>query len=290
MLYGATADAGVGIMGGLLTFHVAQGGKGETRICSQPKSGTYRKAVAINSMNEVVSALQSADFKVSDFGILAHGDKGGTIVLGNDTLDVWSIDTFKNQFRDINSSLSDGGTLFIYGCVSGAGRDGTVLLKEISKMLPKKKVVGFNVIVIVKPSEARTEGGNIFGMGARPCYDPDMWATKAKAQSEMTARAMWEGSVPATPDAPAAKVAMDGAITKWPADEDQQKNDAIKEPLKLDSEIMMKLVKEWESHMASEGRYTREQMELYKWNKEMVDRFNAWLKQKGVKKSLPAPK
>ena len=99
---------------------------------------------------------------------------------------------------------------------------------------------------------------------------------------------IWNDSVPATPDAISAKVALDGTITVWPKDEESQKesNDAIMEPMKLEAD-MMQWVKKWESHVTAEGRYAREQIELYRWTDDMVDRFNAWLKENSIKKRLP---
>ena len=287
MLYGATPDAGV-VEAGLLTYRVKQGDQTETPICAQPTKGLYRKAVAISSMDDIVSALKAFGSKASTLGILAHGDQGGNVELGNEVLDVWSLDSFRSKFDDINAGLRDDATLYIYGCLSGAGRNGSVMLKEISKMLPRKRVVGFNVLVLVKPSIARLEDTNFLGFGGRRCYDPDMWATTVKSKLGASTNMIWNDSVPATPDAISAKVAMNGIITVWPKDEESQKesNDAIMEPLKLEAD-MMQWVKKWESHVTAEGRYVREQIELYRWTDDMVDRFNAWLKENSIKKKLP---
>jgi hypothetical protein len=99
---------------------------------------------------------------------------------------------------------------------------------------------------------------------------------------------MWKDSVPATPDAISAKVALNGTITKWPTEEEANKegNDAIKEPLNLDAD-MMQWVKKWESSVTAEGRFNREQIELFRWTDDMVDRFNAYLKKNSVKKQMP---
>lgn len=287
MLYGATLDAGVG-EAGLLTYHVKQGDQVETAICAHPISGPYRKAVAISSMGSIVSALNDFGSKASTLGILAHGDAGGTVELGDEVLTVWTLDSFKSKFDDINAGLRDDATVYIYGCLSGAGQNGSVLLKEISKMLPHKKIVGFNVLVIVKPSTSRKEGSNFLGLGGRRCYDPDMWATTVQSKLGVGTDKLWDDSVAALPDARSAKVVVDGVVTSWPKDEEAQKarNDAVKEPLKRDAETMQ-LVAKWESHMTAEGRYTREQIELYRWTDEMVDRFNAWLPKASSSKKLP---
>jgi hypothetical protein len=287
MLYGATLDAGV-VGDGLLAFHVKQGDQRETSICEFPAKGLYRKAVAVSSMGDIVSALKGFGSKASTLGILAHGDSGGTIELGDEVLNVWKLDSFRSKFRDINDGLRDDATVYIYGCVSATGQNGTALLKEISKMLPHKKVVGFNVIVIVKPSSPRSEGGTFLSCGGRRCYDPDMWATTVQSTVGAGTATLWNDSVPATPDASSAKVALDGEITVWPKDEEsrKEKNDAFVEPLKLDAETMQ-LVKKWESQVTAEGRYTREQVELYRWTDEMVDRFNASLPKASSKKKLP---
>jgi hypothetical protein len=279
LVLGATIDAGVGKTG-LFTYHVASGTKAETVICSEPQVGNWRKAVPINSVKDLAKAAAGAGYKISDLAILAHGDAGGQISLGDDTLITGNIGDFATEFRSINGNLSENANVYIYGCLSGVGIDGTVLLKELSKMLPKKKIVGFNVITVVKPGVPRKEGGSVFG---NSCYDPNMWATKIVGTSQQSVRDMWAQGNAATPDAPQAKVALNGEIEKWPADEDKAKNDATKQPLKVDPE-MMNLVTEWEKHILAEGRYTRNQIELYKWNKDMVDRFNAWLQQRGVKK------
>lgn len=211
--------------GGLLVYQVAQGGLAETNLCSEPKTGLWRKTVRVKSLSEVVQAAkgETAQSGLSRLGILAHGDVGGLLTVGDDVLHPASFDDFKPQFEALRPCLAGNAEFYILGCVTGAGPDGSALLKGISEILRGVRVIAFNVINAVNPKNPRREGG-IF---SKACYDPEVWATGSKSALD-AALALRDGKLwqnLADEKAPQAKIAKDGKIVKWPSDEDPKKND-----------------------------------------------------------------
>jgi hypothetical protein len=176
----------------------------------------------------LAAVVGAAEYKVTALGILVHGDVGGRLWIGDDELNPAAIEDYKNDFETLNKNLAKDATVFAYGCVSGLGKDGSVLLKEFSRLLPGRKIVGFNVVNSVRPTSMRKEGEGFLGLGGHPCYDPEVWTTSVR--SALVANAPGESPYVnlATEDAPQAKVAQDGKIIKWPSDENPKKDDGEK--------------------------------------------------------------
>jgi hypothetical protein len=221
----ATApDAGMS-KGGLFAYHLAIDNKPEAQyICSEPKKGKWRESVYVKNMNALAGVVGAAGFTVTELGILAHGDAGGRVWMGDDELNPATIENFTADFNSLDNTLTKDATVFIFGCVSGLEKDGSVLLKEVSKLLPGRKIVGFNVVNSVRPTGIRREGGNFLGFGSHPCYDPEVWASDSR--SLLNVRNPYVNL--ATENAPQAKVAQSGKIIKWPSDESPKTDDAVK--------------------------------------------------------------
>ena len=225
----AASDAGP-LKTGLFVYHTGTDTIPESKnICSEPIKGPYRKAVYVENVKALAAAVGSAEYKVSALGILVHGDAGGRLWIGNDELNPATIEDYKGAFETLSKNLAKDATVFAYGCVSGLGKDGSVLLKELSRLLPGRKIVGFNVVNSVKPTSMRKEGEGFLGMGGHPCYDPEVWATSVRSALVVNAPGGSAYVNAATVDAPQAKVAQDGKITKWPSDESPKKDDANKQ-------------------------------------------------------------
>jgi hypothetical protein len=229
MILGASPDAGA-VKTGLFAYHVGTDTIAEAKnICSEPIKGPYRKTVYVENMKALSTAVGAADFKVTRLGVLVHGDVGGRLWVGDDELNPATVEDFKSDFQSLSKNLTKDATFLAYGCVSGVGKDGSVLLKQISKLLPGRSIVGFNVINSVNPTSMRKEGANVFGWGGRSCFDPEVWASNFRSAIDAAA----PGSKPfvneATENAPQAKVARDGRIVKWPSDESPKTDDATKE-------------------------------------------------------------
>jgi hypothetical protein len=225
----AAPDAGMGKTG-LFTYNVGTESQSDN-ICSEPKNGPWSKAVYVKNVKALVQIVGSAGFKVTQLGILVHGDVGGRLWVGDDELNPVTIENYKTDFEKLANNLTGDATVLVYGCVSGLGKDGSVLLKEFSQMLPGRKIVGFNVVNAVKPTSLRRQGGFLPGTGS-PCYDTEVWETDSR--SGLTANLGQKVYVnAATEDSPHAKVAQAGKIIRWPSDESPKKDDAtLKDVLK----------------------------------------------------------
>jgi hypothetical protein len=229
MILAASPDAGL-LKTGLFAYHIGTGTIAESKnICAEPIKGPYRKAVYVENVKALATAVGDAENKVTVLGILVHGDAGGRLWIGNDELNPATIEDYKSDFDALSKNLAKDATVFAYGCVSGLGKDGSVLLKELSRLLPGRKIVGFNVVNSVKPTSMRKEGEGYFGLGGHSCYDPEVWTTSVRSALVINAPGASAYVNAATEDAPQAKVAQDGKIVKWPSDESPKNDDAEKQ-------------------------------------------------------------
>jgi hypothetical protein len=199
----------------------------EALVCDKPHKGSWEMARSFNSVGDMVTTIEKMALArpLSKLGILAHGDKAGVIRIGSDPVSLTTLEAYAGKFRSLSRFLTASADLFLFGCISGAGRDGSALLKRFSLLLPGRRIIGYNVITTIPEAEAKKPG--------EMCYWPDIRATDIKA-------AIFSGQikskVPADDKAPAAKIAKDGKIVKWPADESSEMDDekaAKKGPRKI---------------------------------------------------------
>ena len=220
----ATPDAGTPT-GGLFVYNIGTDTIPEAKnICSEPKNSMWRKSVYLSNISALADVVRAAGFTVTELGVLVHGDIGGRLWIGDDEVNPATIDKFTANFESLDKTLARGATVFFFGCVSALGKHGSVLLKEISHLLPSHKIVGFDVVTSLKPTDIRREGGTFLGLGDHACYDPEVWTSDSR--SKMNVRKPFVNR--ATADAPEAKVAQGGRIIKWPHDENSKTDDATK--------------------------------------------------------------
>lgn len=225
MILGQSPDAGLGRTG-LFVYHVAIDNIPELQhVCPEPEKGPWRKTAYIKNVKDLVAVTGACGYRVSRLDILVHGDVGGRLWIGDDEVNPGTLDKYKTDLNILATYLTEDATVVLYGCVSGLSKDGSVLLKELSKLLSGRQVVGFNVINTFNARDARRVGGGWFGVGSHVCYDPEIWATDSR--STLTVSHNFVNV--ATPDAPQAKIAKGGQITKWPLDETAKMDDATKE-------------------------------------------------------------
>jgi Domain of unknown function (DUF4347) len=203
---------------GLLVYQVAREGAGGSspriaeaqNICEQPQRGLWQRTRLIGGVASLVDTVRSfaAQFHIVRLGILAHGDAGGVITIGADAINPATFETFRGSISQLRNYLAPSADIFIYGCVSATSKAGSALLKEISTILPGRRIIGFNVINIVKKpmgtSEVRRQDG-------KPCFDPEIWCTNVRASNTP-----FKFVNEATDLAPQAKIAQNGKVTKWP--------------------------------------------------------------------------
>jgi hypothetical protein len=197
-----------------------------TRICEEPETTLWRRTRLVTTVGELLDAVRTtaSEFTVAKFGILAHGDVGGYLQVGKDEIDLETIGHFSGSIALLDRYLAPGADIFIFGCTSGFGRQGSAFLKEWSRLLPGRRVIGFNFVnTLVPVNPHRVE--DVF------CFDPEVWATSVRNFGEFNDfLARNKNRLPtvneATDSAPQAKIALDGRIVKWPGDEDAKKDDA----------------------------------------------------------------
>jgi hypothetical protein len=184
-------------------------------LCPEPKTGDWRKTIRVASFDDVVQVVSktAATAQVSDLGILVKGSSG-RIYVGKDTVDLRNFQDFRSGFTDIDRHLKPGGEVVFLGCNCGADKDGSVFLKELSKLMPSRPIVGFNVVQDVRPAIPTTT-----------CWEPRISTTPYRDHGG-------EPDGPATSTSKHAKVAQGGRITQFPFDEDGEKN-----PKKFDGEL-----------------------------------------------------
>jgi Domain of unknown function (DUF4347) len=209
----------------LLVFQTGSDSLPESRnICSESATGTWRKNRFAASLEAAIVTTRdiSGSFSITSFAVLAHGNVGGRFNIGPDTVDPSTLPRYVRQFTELSRILAPQADIFIFGCASGFEEGGSVLLKELSKLLTGRRVIGFSRFNAVNPKGSRRESGRI-------CFDPDVWCSDVTSSLEaLNAQAKGKPLFinPATDSAPQAKIAKDGAIVKWPAGENPRKHDA----------------------------------------------------------------
>jgi hypothetical protein len=132
----------------------------------------------------------------------------GQIKIGSTVITASNINTNKADFIALSKYLAPNADVYIYGCISGLGTEGTTLLTKLSLLLPGRRIIGFNVITTIHQGEAKVPG--------EMCIWPDIRATDIRSE---LFRNKIKFRVPANDSAPQAKIAKNGKITKWPTDE-----------------------------------------------------------------------
>lgn len=209
----------------LLVYQTGSETLSESRnICSESAVGTWRKNRLATNLEAAITTARdiSNAFSITNFAVLAHGNAGGRFIVGSDDVNPATLPRYARQFTELSRVLAPQADIFIFGCDSGYEEGGSVLLKELSKLLPGRRVIGFSRFNAVNPKGTRREGGSV-------CFDPDVWCTDV-TNSLDAMNAQGKGKPlfvnPATDSAPQAKIAKEGAIIKWPDGENPKKHDA----------------------------------------------------------------
>jgi Zn-dependent peptidase ImmA (M78 family) len=196
-------------------------------MCDEPPKGPYELARRFGDLSDLVTVVRKIATGIPApagprllrrLGILAHGDAAGVIQIGSTVLNVATIDQHKGTISSLAGFLTPDADVYIYGCISGYTKPGSALLKELSLLLPGRRIIGFNTITTIPIGEAKVPG--------QTCLWPDLYATDIRSEIY---RGQIKVRVPATDTAPQAKIAQDGKITRWPSDEVPARDDGTKE-------------------------------------------------------------
>ncbi len=208
----------------LLLYHTASETLAESKnICAEPKFGLWRKARVFQSLDEAIqiASTTASSSNVTTLGILTHGDRGGAFGVGSGEVNPATFAQFKSQLAKLLGTVAPGGDVIIFGCNTGQQEDGSAMLKEVSKLIPGRRVIAFGVRTAV--GTAATQKGK-----SGTCFDPDIFATPIRTLAELQVLRNERGKLfveRATAEAKKAKVAKDGKIIKWPDDETPSKYD-----------------------------------------------------------------
>lgn len=185
-------------------------------LAAEPGKGAYALAAPFKSLDELVAQVErtvkgvaGGPAQLSRLGILAHGDFNGEVQIGSDLLNLKTIGALRGKLLSLNALLARNADVYLYGCVAGGSAPGSALLKELSLILPGRRIIGFNTVTRITIREAKLPGQSGF-------LWPNIKATKLKARLDIPAE---EPLPDADEAAPQAKAARDGKIVKWPADE-----------------------------------------------------------------------
>jgi hypothetical protein len=211
-----------------LLFQVPQA-KGT--ICKVPPKGPWEIASLGNDLSVLNSALwlmsalmppHMRPVRLRKLGILAHGDKPGQIQIGNALVTHENVRNYEGMFGELKQYLTSDADIYLFGCISGQGREGSALLVKLSLFFRGRRIIAFNVL-----TKLDMQAGI---QGVPPgefCLWPAIGTTAYKAMVPDEIWAQWGKSIktmaPATIAAPSSKVAKDGEIILWPIDEIFQK-------------------------------------------------------------------
>lgn len=88
--------------------------------------------------------------RVTRLGIVAHGDQPGVVRLDH-PLSVSTVRRFSADLRDLRLWLTSDAMLIFYACIAGRGDEGSSLLVALSRELPQRTIVGFELYGFIGP-------------------------------------------------------------------------------------------------------------------------------------------
>ncbi len=109
--------------------------------------------------------------RVSHLAIVAHGDAPGQVILDR-TMTASVLPGFAAELRGLGTYLTLDGMLSFYACLAGKDAEGTALLTGISRELPGRTIVGFELYGLIgAPGQGLNRPGI---MEATTAADPAM--------------------------------------------------------------------------------------------------------------------
>lgn len=204
---------------------VTDPGQKKFPIASRPPDTIWHLAGSFESVSEMVNEAklfeQYTGMKIGSFGILAHGDGYGTIQMSRDIVQTQNFNSFRASFKALGEHLAADADVYIYGCISGAGAQGTALLKKISLAIPGRRIIGFNVINVIDP--------NATAVTSESRVSPKLITSDTRSAIEFANRnqrdpgKFFQTMKPAAANSAHAKWVRDGVVLKWPTLADEER-------------------------------------------------------------------
>ena len=203
---------------------------GMERYEREPEEGPFQRTAEYKDLSHLVGLAKEfakTEGLISRLGILAHGGRDvGTYLLGSTKLSYANISKFQNVIRSLSECLTRDAIVLMLGCNAGADAKGSIFLKDWSVYLqPGRAVVGFPVLTTsrIKPGGINNNKMElVITTTARTDVGGQVYESLKKYKD-----------IPADEKHPLAKIAKDGKISEWPANEVQHKERIEKEEWRI---------------------------------------------------------
>src|SRR5205085_7171855 len=129
----------------------------------RPETG-WSHTLQMTGLTGLVESMDKAGLRgvVTQLGIVAHGDQPGVVQLDRVLMAATS-SGFESEFNRLRWYLTRDAMLTFYSCIAGQGERGSRLLIEISRLLPGRTVVGFEVFGLIGPPGLTNSPGAMIG-------------------------------------------------------------------------------------------------------------------------------
>ena len=113
----------------------------------------YRDA----GINSLIDRLEEAHLRnqIERLAIVAHGQPGSVFMSGQQRRPAAA-----QQFRDLSTFLQRGGMLSFIPCNAGAGTSGDMFLTDLSRQLPDRVIVGYDIYGFFEILRERSGNGS----------------------------------------------------------------------------------------------------------------------------------
>lgn len=129
----------------------------------KPETG-WSHTFPVQGLSQLMDLVERASLRgvVTHLGIVAHGDQPGVVQLDRLLTSATTAD-FRAEFQRLRWYLTRDAMLTFYSCIAGQGERGSQLLIEISRQLPGRTIVGFEVFGLIGPSGLKNAPGHMIG-------------------------------------------------------------------------------------------------------------------------------
>lgn len=133
------------------------------RVGAWIPGGHWSRVVQMNGFRDLTATFRATLVKhgtISRLGIVAHGDQVGVVQL-DPTLSVASLPRVRTDLVELGRFLTPRAFIELYACVAGGESEGRALLTGLSRILPGRTFVGFEVNGGVGNWSARNTAGMV---------------------------------------------------------------------------------------------------------------------------------
>jgi len=110
-------------------------------------AGEWDQVMEFDTLSQLLDKFRKANLtkgQVRKLGIVAHGDKGGTVQMQPVDLTKATAGQFVKDFEALREYLWESARIIFYSCVAAKQAEGSALLNELSsKYFPGRHVIGF---------------------------------------------------------------------------------------------------------------------------------------------------